>query len=217
MRFVQKWSYACAKRLAAATKENHQKRAVYYYGFYIIIGAAVKGFILISAASLLGILAPTLLIALAFASLRAFAGGYHMDTYGKCLFVSMGLFIGAASIAQYTYPYWSPAYMAVLIGLTFILGLYALVRYAPKDTPNKPITDPQEIKRYKKLSIAYLFVWLALTIGLTVFGLKRYMLSLCFGVLLELFTVTPAGHRFFGAVKNGLHKKPAPKQKSLCD
>ncbi len=211
MRFVNKWSYSCAKGLAGVLSENHQKRSIYYFGFQIAIGGVVKTVILVSISLLLGIFIPTLLISLTFASLRIIAGGYHMDTYGKCLFVSMGLFITVALIAQYTYHYWNFMYLAVLIAVAFILGLYVLVRYSPKDTPNKPITDPQEIRKFKILSIVYLFIWSIITSVLTFYGLNMYVLSLCFGVLLELFAITPTGHKFFDKIKYGLNFKMVKK------
>lgn len=211
MRFVSKWSYACACRLTRAMNENHQKRSVYYFGFQIVIGAIVKGIILISVAFLLGILLPTLLITAAFASLRKIAGGYHMDTYGKCLFVSLVLFVAAALIAQHTYDYWGLMYLTALITVTFFAGLYVLIRYAPKDTPNKPITDPKEIRKFKRLSIVYLFILTIVTIVLAVYGHRLLVLSLCFGVLLELFLISPTGHKFFDIIKYKLDTKKKTK------
>lgn len=202
MRFVQKWSYACANHLASVLNENHRRRAVYYYGFYIIIGMAVKGIVLVSTASLLGVLLPALLIVITFGSLRMLAGGYHMDTYGRCLVVSLALFLAGASMAQYTHRYWEIGWVAALVGITFLLGLYLLIKYAPKDTPNKPITDPVAIKRYKTFSVIYLCGWLVLMAVLTVLGQTLQVLAMCAAVIMELFTITPVGHRFFDGVRN---------------
>jgi accessory gene regulator B len=166
MRFIQKWSYGCAKKLALILNENHQKKSVYYYGFQIVIGAIVKGIMLVGISLVLGVLLPTLIITVTFASLRMLAGGYHMDTYGKCIFVSLGLFIVSSLVANYTYANWQGVHIILLILVTFILGLYVLIRYAPKDTPNKPITSPDEIRKFKRLSIMYLFVWGAVVSGL---------------------------------------------------
>lgn len=204
MRFVQKWSFACANHLAIAMKENHNKRSIYYYGFFIVIGALTKGIILISVAALLGVVVPTVITVFAFSSLRMLAGGYHMDTFGRCLFISMALFIIAALTAKYTYLYWNLIEIIILIVATFLIGLYVLRRYAPKDTPNKPITDPIQIRKFKKLSITYLIILTTINSFLTVFELKMYILALSFGILLELFTVTPTGHKFFNVIKNGL-------------
>lgn len=206
MRFVGRWSYSCAKHLAEALNENHQKRAVYYYGFFVVIGAVVKAFFMMSAAAILGALIPTALVILIFGSLRMLAGGYHMDTYGKCLLVSVTMFVAAGLIAQYTYVFWQAVYVAVLVAVTFVTGLYVLIRYAPKDTFNKPITKPDQIKKFKLLSVAYLALWLAASIILIIYGQKMYVLAISFGILLELFAITPLGHKFFDIFKIRLAK-----------
>ena len=204
MKFVQKWSYACANHFASVMNETHQKRAVYYYGLYIVIGTLIKGVILVASALLLGTLLPSLLIVFIFGTMRMLAGGYHMDTYGKCLFVSLVLYITLGLITQYTYQYWNYVHIKILIAATFISGLYVLVRYAPKDTPNKPITDPQQIRKYKILSLIYLLVWLIVSIMLAIFELNMYVIALSFGILLELFAITPTGHRFFDKINVAL-------------
>lgn len=206
MRFVQKWSYSCAKHVADVLNENHNKRAVYYYGFYIVIGSFVKGIILLTLSLLLGILIPALLIVMVLGSLRMLAGGYHFDTYGKCLFVSMTFNLTAALIARYTYSSWSTALIVLFILLVFTFSLYMLIKYAPRDTPTKPITDPAAIMKYKKLSIAYLGVLLILCCVLVYLNLKMHIIAISFGVLLEIFSITPAGHSFFNTIKNGLNK-----------
>lgn len=206
MKFVLKWSYSCAKYLADVLNENHNKRSVYYYGFYIVFSTLVKGIILISLSLLLGIMLPALLTVIVFGSLRMLAGGYHFDSYGKCLLVSLALIITAALISQYTYIYWSIASMVLFLIPAFAFSLYLLIKYAPKDTPTKPITDPAAIRKFKRLSIAYLGILLIICCGLVFFNLKMHVVSICFGILLEVFTITPAGHRFFNIIKTGLKR-----------
>ena len=81
------------------------------------------------------------------------------------------------------------------------------MKYAPKDSPNRLITDLEERRRFKKLSIIYMFIWLVLVIVLTMYGMKVYILALCFSVLLELFGITPIGHRFFEGIEYRLGVK----------
>lgn len=207
MRFINKWSYACAKGLAEVLNENHQRRFAYYFGFQVVIGETVKFAVIFLVSLILGVFIPTLIVTSAFVSLRMIAGGYHMDTQGKCLLVSLGLFIIASLIAKYTYHQWNTSQLAILILITFISGLYVLIRYAPRDNPNKPITDPNEIRKLKKLSLIYLFVWLVVIVILTLFSLNLIVVSLGFGVLLELFIITPTGHKFFDLIKYGLKPK----------
>ncbi len=201
MRFVQKWSYSCAKYLSHMLDEDHQKKAVYYYGFQIAIGSAVKIITLIAISLVFGVLLPALIISMSFTLLRKVAGGCHMKTYGKCLVVTIGLFITAALLAQYTHQYWSMGGIVILFALTFVTGIYLLIKYAPKDSPNRLITDLQERRRFKKLSIIYIIIWLVVVIVLTMYGMKIYILALCFSVLLEVFGITPIGHSFFEKIE----------------
>ncbi len=214
MRFIHVWSYACADFLMNQLKESHEKRRVYYYGFQIIIGAVVKGFLLIISSLLLGTLLPTVFLVLIFGSLRMLAGGYHMDTYGKCIFTSLGMFVFLGAVARYTYIYWNPAYLIILVSVSFLFGLYGSIMWAPADTPNKPITKPEEIKKFKTLSVVYSMVWYIATGAAIYFRVKSklpvyldmYIISGSFGVLLEIFTITPAGYKFFDIISGKLSK-----------
>lgn len=202
MRFIEKWSFGCAKYLATSTNQNHNKRSLYYYGFYIIISTFIKALIIFTTALLLNILIPTLIVVFIFASLRTFAGGYHMDTVGKCLFVSIFLYLFAALFVQKTFHLWNTVTITSFIIFTLVLGFFLLRKYAPKDNPNKPITDPIQIKKFKKKSQIYLFILIILSTILAFQNLYIYVLSICFGILLELFSITPIGYKFFNIIKN---------------
>ena len=85
MRFIEALSYSGADYLMKQKGENHEKRRVYFYGFQIVIGAVVKFLILLVLALVTDTLVQTFLMTIVFASLRMIAGGYHMDTFGRCL------------------------------------------------------------------------------------------------------------------------------------
>jgi accessory gene regulator B len=201
MRFIKTWSFACANYLTKQLNENHEKRGIYYYGFQIVIGSVVKGIILILVSLLLGALIPTLLLTAVFVSLRVLAGGYHMDSYGKCAITSIGLFVVFGTMIQYTYEIWpSPIILATLAAVA-IYAFYSAYRWAPKDTPNKPITKPEQIKKLRILTFTHLIIWLPLTYTLIYFEIKMIALCLIFGILISIFIITPEGHRFFDMIK----------------
>lgn len=204
MKFVNKWSYACACHLASATNENHQKRTVYYYGFFILLSATIKMIALLSVAWIFGALLPAVVVIAVFGSLRSFAGGYHMDTYGKCVLVSMFMFLSSALLARYTWIYWSNTTILLLICITFITGLVMIIKYAPKDTPNKPIIGSKNIRKYKTFSLVY-FLLLTIIASLSSYkGNNMVTLCICFAALIEVFTITPSGEKFFDIIKNSL-------------
>lgn len=205
MRFIKVWSYSCAAYLAKQLNENHEKRGVYYYGFQVVIGVLVKFVFLIGLSLITGALKPTLIMVLTFAALRILAGGVHMDSYGKCIMLSLVIFIVCGTLVQYTYIYWPYELVAAFIGLSFIFGLFVIIKWAPKDTPNKPITKPEEKRKFKRLSIIYMPVWLAVVCILAVLNLKMYAVASCFGLVLECFMITPLGYNWFTELNEELN------------
>jgi len=200
MRFIKKWSYGCAFSLARQLNENHEKRGVYYYAFQIIIGSAVKAAAMALISLLLGIFKETVAVMAFFISLRVIAGGFHMDTYGKCFAASTAIFLLSGALVKYVGPYLGTVQIAILAAAVFFLGLGAVIKWAPADTPNKPITKLEQIKRLKKMSAGYFLVWLAAIAALLAFDFRMYALAGCVGVLLSIFIISPAGYRFFGAI-----------------
>ncbi len=206
MRFIEALSYSGADYLMKQKGENHEKRRVYFYGFQIIIGALVKFLILLALAFVTDTIQSSFLMAITFATLRMLAGGYHMNTYGRCLAVSISMFIGFSLIARYTYGLWSFYQVIIFTIIVVTICGICLYKWAPSDNQNRPITEPSEIKKFKKLSIIYLVIWAAFACVLIVTNLYMILLSISFGIVLEVFSITPIGHRFFDGLKKGLDK-----------
>jgi len=129
-----------------------------------------------------------------------------MDTYGKCITVSLILFSMSAVISQYTYKYWSINALIVFAIISFIITLYSLLKWAPAENPNRPITKPEEIKKFRTLSIVYIFIWLIAVAIFIFFDLKLYVLSSCFPILLESWAISPVGYKFFNFLDNSTRK-----------
>jgi accessory gene regulator B len=189
-------------------KENHEKRRVYYYGFIIVFGVILKGFIIFSVSFLLGVLMPTLFIALMFGSARMIVGGSHMDKYWRCIFTSISFFIIIGITSKYTYSYWNSVSVAVFVSLTFIIAFSGILKWAPSDSPNRPINSEKEIKRFRNLSILYSILWFFAISLLLIFNIigrlsdasKIYIIAACFTFLLAVFAISPAGYKFFSFI-----------------
>jgi accessory gene regulator B len=207
MKFVRISSYKCAYYLAGQNGEDHRKRGIYYYGFQIIIGGIVKISLLTGLATLFDIVVPTAVFLIYFASLRVLAGGYHMDSYGRCAIISIIMFMLAGALAKYGWRYLDTAFLAVLITVTFLLGLYVIIRWAPQGTHNNPITRPAKIRRLKKLSLFQNIVWLAVSIYFLINGYYMIVFAGCIGILLALFIISPAGYAFFDFISGKKNRK----------
>lgn len=208
MRLINGLAYRCANLLMKQLKENHEKRRVYYYGFIIVFGAILKGLIIFSVSFLLGVLIPTLFIALMFGSARMIVGGSHLDKYWRCIFTSMSFFILIGITSKYTYSYWNSVSVAVFVSLTFIIAFSGILKWAPSDSPNRPITSEKEIKRFRNLSILYSILWFFAISLLLIFNIigrlsdssKIYIIAACFAFLLAIFAISPAGYKFFSFI-----------------
>lgn len=206
MRFIEALSYSGADYLMKQKGENHEKRRVYFYGFQIVIGAIIKFLILFVFAFATDTILPSFLITIVFATLRILAGGYHMNTYGRCLAVSISMFIVFSIIARYTYHYWTNTQIVIFTVLIITGSLFCLNKWAPSDNPNRPITELDEIKKFKRLSIICLSIWTLVVTILFLFNSYMLLLSILFGLFLEIFSITPVGHTFFDVIRRGFNK-----------
>lgn len=206
MRIIDRCAFVLAKYLTERLNENHQKRRIYYYGFQIVLGGIVKVSLLVLISYILGALMPTLTLVFFFATLRSIAGGVHLDTYGKCITTSLIIFIACGVIIRYTYIYWPADIVRVLVLLVFLVSLAIMVKWAPGDTPNKPITKMEEIKKFKALSILYVCVWAIVMAIFIVFDYKMLTISASLGVIIEAFMVTPFGYQLFEGLEAKLNR-----------
>lgn len=200
MRFIDAWSYKCANFLTQQLNESHEQRRVYYYGFQILIGGIVKVIIFLVLSYIAGVLIPVISTLVFFGFIRTVAGGYHMDKFDRCLITSLVLFIGAGFIAKYVGPQLSTLLLSILTGIVFFMALFVLIKYAPSDTPYKPIVNPVRRKRLKTISIINLCIWVVVNSLLIYYEQKMFATAGIVGVLLALFIVSPAGYAFFGAI-----------------
>jgi len=209
MKFIRSCSYSCAKYLSSKLNENHEKRRIYDFGFQVVLGAIFKGTLLVLISLLLRIFVPAIIVVAVFGSLRMLAGGYHMNTYTKCMFVSLALFISAALLSGYTYQYWPKWSLVILAAATFIVSIPVLLKWAPADNPNRPITKPEEIRKFKRLSIVYMVIWslvIATVLWIEPVNHQIYVIAASLGVLMELFTISPAGQGFFHKISGSVDR-----------
>jgi Membrane protein putatively involved in post-translational modification of the autoinducing quorum-sensing peptide len=206
MRFINVLSYKFADSLTRELNHSHEKKRVYYYGFQIVIGGLFKAVLMVLLSLVLGIFQSTFTVLAFFAVLRLVAGGYHMDNYTKCMVTSFALFFLLGFLVKYTYNYWSLAMLIAISIIAFIAALITSIKYAPADTPYKPITKPEKIRKLKTMSILVVFMWSIIDIILIYNKLNYYILAGCLGMLMAAFIISPAGYEFFDFISGKRRK-----------
>jgi accessory gene regulator B len=195
VRFIQRWSFVLARSHAAGLEANHNKRHQLYFEYQVLLGSLFKGLILGVVAFILGILYQIILILVLFALIRVFAGGHHMQDYTKCLITSSILFLGLGGILKYLYP--GIVELILLSILVFAALLYNVFKHAPRDTPYKPITKPEQIRVLRNISFAMTAILCATQVIFINLGLTYMAFALCLGMFASSFFLSNTGYKFF--------------------
>jgi len=186
--FIDNISKAVSQKMLDASVISIEDKDVYYYGLQLIVSTIIKGMGLMLIALLFDKVIEAIVFIAAFGILRINAGGFHLDTYFKCFVVtsaSMMLCIWIGSITPLPLvPY--------IIACTLAITALIVVRHAPVDNPNRPLSSAEQ-KKFRIRSI-YTIMIIAIII-ITVYCLKAefysYVCIASLAVMFEGITLLP--------------------------
>jgi accessory gene regulator B len=144
-------------------RESGRSADVIEYGLKVglynlagIIGVIVVGYAL-------GVFSAALTAYVASGSLRLASGGGHAATPLRCIVLTSLQFGAIGLVAHYGGPLC--AGLPLVIGSAIVLAwvLYAILRFAPRDVPNKPI-NKERGRRLKKWAVIIWCVWTVLIV-----------------------------------------------------
>ncbi len=162
------------------------ERALYEYGFFLLLSNVFFGAVVLLTGFMLNILPASIFFYAAFRALREYAGGYHAQTETRCLLISCTAILGSLFIIkgiQATNLLWISCIPAVF-------GTIAIALFAPLDTSERPLSEAEQ-KQFRKRSIALLtaadilfavgsaFQWAVLFVPVgTAIGLEGLLITL---------------------------------------
>lgn len=122
------------------------------YGIECLLGEISKMLIYVIIFSIFTVVDYFLVAVTFFCILRLIAGGYHSQTYWKCFFTTLLIFMIITMIGKsYIFPVNVRAYM-------ILLSIVMAIVFAPVDHPNKPIISPVRRLRLKYFSVTAICV-----------------------------------------------------------
>jgi len=129
---------------------------------------------------------------------RKYSGGAHADEANFCTIVTVVYCSFAAVISRRLAIIYQPIPMLIAILLVYLFVYLATYRYAPVDSPNKPITGKPRIRKMRKASFLTVSVYLLLQLLLFFYKIPAHAyqslgISLLLGVSWQAFTLTPLG------------------------
>ena len=204
MKIIRKFAYSSAIYIQQNNSSSHENRRILYFGFQAIYGDIVKLIIIILISTALQSLLQVLTLTFSFAFLRRYAGGFHMDTEGKCIIATVCSFVIPGTLISKINIELNTVWIIIINAIIFINCLLLLKKYAPKDCVNRPIEENEAII-FKRRAIRDFIILTVISIILALLGLHLLSLSIIAGILFEIFTLVPVGYRLFEII-NSSHK-----------
>ncbi|WP_099188705.1 accessory gene regulator ArgB-like protein [Tepidibacter mesophilus] len=190
---------------------DEEDREVIEYGSFVVIGGFFKVMMLIILGVLFGVLKYALIIATTFALFRTFSGGVHANTYKGCMILTMTLFIGSSMFIKIFENNINYSVLMLFIAFIIIYSIYSIVRFVPKDTPNRVISDSNEKKKFKKIT-SYLFIIYTCSMLACLYYKVEYTFVLAgfIGIFMQMVLLHPISYRvvnrFDNIIKRGILK-----------
>ena len=187
-----------SKHLQNELNLNNERTEVISFGLYTLF-TAVSGFVaVIVVGYIVGAVKLSLTAAVTSAIFRAISGGAHSARLRNCTILGAIVSPGIALVSRWVSPWMPDLLLFFLVAVTWLLSLASVYKFAPADTPKRPITRPEERKKFRRLSFAFLFIWI---IGLTITAVMKlyscdFILASTLGLLWQANSITPKGYRF---------------------
>ena len=169
---------------------DDERAEVINYGLQNIVGEIPKIFLLFIIACVLGMFKEVLFMFVVLLPYRGASGGFHLKTHLGCILGTTAFYCGNVFLSQHVILDDITKY--ILIGISWIFGMFMIKLYAPADTENVPILSKKD--RKKKQRIAYITYSIGLIAALLI---QDNVISniLLFGNLLQTLTITKLAYR----------------------
>ena len=164
---------------------SSDERELYAYAVHCLFSLIYP----IAFASVVGIISgmimESIVMIIPFMIIRKFSGGYHADSFGKCLIISSIVIAGALLIGK-------NIYNGVTLNAFYIAASILLIIFSPIDSINKRLDDDDKMF-CKKITIVIVLVIFVITEILWHMGYRCYTRFIVVGVilaeLLQLVTI----------------------------
>ena len=154
---------------------------IYIYGCEVIIAGIINILIVIACGLYFKEFTYMIIFYFAFLLLRRYCGGYHADTYWKCILIFTGVVVFTTVLIK-KYVFLGNSFVIISV----IFSLIVMYCLSPLENENKQLTESEK-KRYRKLS-------LEIALGLCIIAIILSFLELKLSVTISiaLFSVSDA-------------------------
>lgn len=175
---------------------------VFAYGLEIILGTLAQLTLLIGLSLIMDIFITTIICLIAFAAVRYFGGGVHLNTYYGCLAVSVALLLALGKLATIAISFEA---VIIIFILTLVTDTFIIFRWVPAGTEKKQIKDEIIRLRQKKKTLLIFIMWFVITLLLITQKSTANAFAAVLGIFSGFLLMTPWGYRAAKALDNILN------------
>lgn len=141
-----------------------------------------------------------LLLSLTGSILRKYSGGVHSASPYRCAVIGAAISVGLSITIVLILKYIPFLIVVLLISIALVYSYFYICKYAPVDSPQKPIKNISKKKRLKKISIIlitimYIIIGILLFMGNKNIIFLHYGCCIAAGVVWQTFSLTNLGHK----------------------
>jgi len=196
---MEKLAHRLAAEIAQSLGYDAERQAVVAYGLIAMIQILTTVFLVLILGILIHAPVEALIVCFSVSVLRKYSGGAHADSAELCTLIGVAYSTVAAFLSSsLLLTQYQPLVMAVTVIMVYSVSFFILWNRAPVDSPNKPIRTEAKRNKMKRVSIGVLIGYLALSIFFLTLGhciniYNSFGMSLLFGVVWQIFTLTSPG------------------------
>jgi accessory gene regulator B len=199
--------YSLSRELAGYLRKTleltEEQEEIAAYSLLLIFQTLISLLGISVVAWLAGCLPAALTALFTSAFLRSFSGGAHCSSPARCTVLSMVTVPLIGALATNLAEVFPRPLLAPVILAGGVVALANVLRLAPVDSPAKPITSPQERRRFRRLSLAAVVVVVIIQLLLLPFLNPEAIapiLAAEAGMLWQVFSLTRTGHSFIAGI-----------------
>lgn len=192
-------AHKIADKISLQLDLDKERKAVIADGLIGILQVMTIFLIITAIGILFDFLYESLIIFFSVGYIRKSTGGAHSSTMDGCNIISVLVITLLSALSRYLLAI--PMNNYINIGVSLVVFIICFILFyikVPVDNPNKPIVNPEKIKRLRKESFLKLTLFLIvslITIGLTYYHNRFYSISMSIrlAMLWQLVTLTDTG------------------------
>lgn len=196
-----------ANKIAVELHLDNDKRAVVNYGLIAMVQMIVLVGIALIIGFIFGVPIEVLIACFSVSTLRKYTGGAHANSIEFCTLTGIVVSTITAVISGNILPNIINRYHLVILMICIYAFAFCMCyKKAPIDSINKPIKSEEKRARMKKKALSSLAICCGISIIFLVLGSKFDIfiglnLSLVFGVLWQIFTMTIIAGKILGQIE----------------